>query len=131
MNCLVDTHVMLWLLEDSLRLGPRTREWIHTQTRVFVSTASLWEIAIKRDLGKLSAPEDLPELIEQSGLEWLPIGPQDAWATTQVAGLPHRDPFDRLLVTQALRNGLTLATADRALLDAPLEPAVSRHDATT
>lgn len=130
MSCLLDTHVALWLLEDSPRLGPLTRTWLNDRPRVFVSAASLGEIAIKRDLGKISAPAELPELVERSGLEWLPITPHDAWAAGSITGLPHRDPFDRLLVAQADLHSLTFATADRVLLAAELDPAVPRHDAT-
>lgn len=129
MSCLLDTHVVLWVLEDSPRLGLRTRGWLLGQPQVHVSAASLWEIAIKSDLGKITAPSDIPELVEASGLVWLPIAPGHAWATRDISGLPHRDPFDRLLVAQALQTGLTLVTADQLLLDADLNPAVPRLDA--
>jgi PIN domain nuclease of toxin-antitoxin system len=65
-----------------------------------VSTASVWEIAIKRSLGKIEVPE-LPARILDAGFSWLPVGSQHAWAVRDLP-LHHRDPFDRLLVTQAL-----------------------------
>ena len=76
-----------------------------------VSVASLWEIAIKRSLGKLDAPDDLPSTIEGEGFGWLPVGTHHAW---NVSALPshHRDPFDRLLIAQALAGGLAVITAD-------------------
>ena len=130
MTALLDTHVVLWLLDGSPRLGERTRGWLETQARVYVSSGSLWELAIKQEVGKLTAPEVLPELIERSGLEWLPIDPAHAWGIQSITGLPHRDPFDRVLLAQAHQARLTLLTADRILLGAQLAPAVEMRDAS-
>ncbi|HHV20163.1 MAG TPA: type II toxin-antitoxin system VapC family toxin [Propionibacterium sp.] len=129
MTALLDTHVVLWLLEDSPRLGGRTRDWLQRQPRVFMSSASLWEIAIKQELGKITAPVDLPDLVERSGLEWLSVTPIHTWNVRNVSGLPHRDPFDRLLLAQAHQESLTLVTADSLLLAADVVPPVSRWDA--
>ncbi|UAL30632.1 type II toxin-antitoxin system VapC family toxin [Nocardioides rotundus] len=118
---LLDTHVVLWLLEDDPRLGPEARASLTEAIAVHVSAASLWEIAIKQSVGKLTVPDDLPARVEAAGLRWLPLGADHVWATRTVEGLPHRNPFDRLLVAQALVEGLPLLTADRALLGAPLE----------
>jgi PIN domain nuclease of toxin-antitoxin system len=76
-----------------------------------ISTASLWEIAIKKALGKLEAPDDLPQRIEDLGFELLSITPEHAW---HVRTLPHyhRDPFDRLLIAQAQVEQLSIVTAD-------------------
>lgn len=81
---------------------------------VFVSAASVWEIAIKRSIGKMEAPDDLLERVEEANFEPLPVGFDHA---ERVAALPlhHRDPFDRLLVAQAQVEGATLVTVDRAL----------------
>lgn len=130
MTALLDTHVLLWMLDDSKRLGEGARRWLDGQPRVHVSVASLWELSIKRDLGKLHAPENLPELIEGSGVEWLPIEPRHVWGIGAIVGLPHRDPFDRLLLAQAHQERLTLLTADAILLAAALEPQVRMHDAS-
>lgn len=73
-------------------------------------------------------PEELPRLVEQAGLQWLPITPGHAWSTREVTGLPHRDPFDRLLVAQAREEGMPLLTADRALLAAEI-PGVTMLEA--
>lgn len=109
---LVDSHVLLWHVLDDPRLGPEPTAAIEADdAEVLVSVASLWEIAIKAGLGKLEAPDDLPERIEQLGFELLPITPEHAW---RVRTLPshHRDPFDRLLIAQAEVERLPIVTAD-------------------
>lgn len=113
---LLDTHVLLWLLADDERLGPQTRERLVTAPVVHASAASSWELAIKADLGKVTVPDDLLSLVEAAGVAWLAITPQQSWATRQLTGLQHRDPFDRLLVTQAASMRIPLVTADRVLL---------------
>lgn len=126
---LLDTHVALWLLDDSADLGARARKALLAAPALHVSTASLWEIAIKSDLGKLTVPDDLPTRVEHAGLQWLPVTPGHVWSSRSLTGLPHRDPFDRLLCAQALEERLPLVTADRALLAADLRPDVRRIDA--
>jgi PIN domain nuclease of toxin-antitoxin system len=109
---LVDTHALLWWLTDDPGLSEKAREALADPANdVLVSTASVWEIAIKRVLGKLSAPDDLPDHIVAQGFSWLPVGAEHAW---QVRDLPphHRDPFDRLLVAQALSERLPIVSAD-------------------
>ena len=110
---LLDTHVLLWWLDDAPELGPRCRELIADQrNEVFVSAATAWEISIKRALGKLEAPEDMDSIVEDEGFSKLPI----SFYHGQLAGsLPalHRDPFDRMLVAQAQAEGLILLTSDR------------------
>jgi PIN domain nuclease of toxin-antitoxin system len=114
---LVDTHALLWWLTDDPALSPPARAAIaDPATEPLVSSASVWEIAIKRSLGKLTAPDDLPARIADGGFVWLPISPQHAW---QVRDLPrhHRDPFDRILVAQALIEGVAIITTDAQLGD--------------
>ena len=109
---LVDTHALLWWLADDPSLSPAAREAIANPTsEPLVSAASVWEIAIKRSLGKLTAPDDLPDRIADEGFTWLPITAQHAW---QVRDLPihHGDPFDRILVAQAVIEGLPVVTTD-------------------
>ena len=109
---LVDTHALLWWLTDDAALSTAAREAIaDPANEPIVSTASVWEIAIKRSLGKLTAPDDLPARISAEGFEWLAVGAAHAW---RVHGLPahHRDPFDRLLVAQALTERLEIVTKD-------------------
>lgn len=81
-----------------------------------ISTANLWEIAIKSALGKLDAPDDLPQRVQELGFELLPVAPEHAW---QVRSLPHHhgDPFDRLMIAQAQLERLPIVTADAAFDD--------------
>ena len=115
MNLLLDTHVALWAIADSPRLSARAREWIESPRAViWVSAATVWEIEIKHSLGRGDMPVSGQEALDyfrQSGYRLLAIAPEHAAA---VAGLPrhHQDPFDRLLVAQALVEGLTVATRD-------------------
>ena len=126
---LLDTHVVLWLLTDDPRLGTRSRARLAAASERLVSTASLWEMAIKVDLGKLTVPADLPARIDAAGLGWLEPSAAHTWAVRDVHGLPHRDPFDRLLLAQASVERLPFLTADQVLLDAVVEPAVAMVDA--
>lgn len=114
---LLDTHVVLWLLDGSARLGGRARERITAGEVVFVSAASVWEMSIKAALGKLTLPADIGEAIDRSGLRDLPVTRRHALASG-LAALPHRDPFDAILVAQATVERLTLLTADEKLLNA-------------
>ena len=109
---LVDTHALLWWLTDDRALSRTAREALaDPANEPLVSAASVWEIAIKRSLGKLSAPEDLPERISEEGFSWLAISPAHAW---QVRELPahHHDPFDRMLIAQALTEHVPVITTD-------------------
>ena len=111
MRLLLDTHVLLWWLADDPALTRQARRLIANEPEVFASAASAWEIAIKRALGKLEAPEDLPAALDAGGIRRLPITFEHA----AVAGaLPrhHDDPFDRMLAAQAQYEGLTLLTSD-------------------
>ena len=108
---LIDAHALLWFLAgDSKRITKALRTRIEAEA-MLVSTATLWEIAIKVGLGKLEAPDDLPARVEQLGFESLPVTADHAW---QVRDLPshHRDPFDRLLIAQAQVERLPVVTAD-------------------
>ena len=109
---LLDTHVLLWWLSDDRRLGKRAREAIaDPNNEAFASAVSGWEIAIKRGLGKLDAPDDLEEHVKGQGFKPLPI---TFGHTERVGKLPrlHDDPFDRMLVAQARTEGLVLITKD-------------------
>jgi PIN domain nuclease of toxin-antitoxin system len=115
MDLLLDTQVFLWFLADSRRLTRRARDRIRQARRACVSSASIWECCIKIGLGRLDAdPAALVAGIEASGFEPLPITARHALAT---AGLPalHKDPFDRMLIAQAITEGMVLLTADRQL----------------
>ena len=115
MNLLLDTHVALWAITDSPRLPLTARELITSpKTNVWVSTASLWEIAIKHALGRGDMPisgKDAMCFFSESGYRLLPIEAEHAVA---VEDLPahHNDPFDRILVAQALVEPMRLMTHD-------------------
>ncbi|BBX28076.1 type II toxin-antitoxin system VapC family toxin [Mycolicibacterium alvei] len=114
---LLDTHVLLWLLEDNPRLGTAARERITESAAVFASAAGTWELAIKAAIGKLTLPGDFDDAIGRSGVQDLPITRRHALAS-DVTALPHKDPFDAILVAQATVERLTLLTADAKLLAA-------------
>ena len=110
MNVLLDTHVLIWWDEGS-PLSRRGRAAILDADQVFVSAASAWEVAIKAALGKLRSTRTVAQAAGEAGFTELPILFRHA---EQVARLTphHRDPFDRMLVAQALDEGLTLVTRD-------------------
>jgi PIN domain nuclease of toxin-antitoxin system len=113
-SVLLDTHVLLWWLDRPERVRRDAAEAIRDPSnRILVSAASAWEIAIKRALGRLSAPEDLEQALAEARFDHLPISVGHALAAGE---LPkhHADPFDRMLVAQATSEGLTIATRDPA-----------------
>jgi PIN domain nuclease of toxin-antitoxin system len=114
-NLLLDTHVFIWVADDDARLSANAWSMIEEANAVYVSSASIWEAAIKYQLGKLKVtPDRLLEAVAGSGFLELPISSRHAAA---VARLPpiHRDPFDRLLIAQAISEPLHFLTADEAL----------------
>ncbi len=115
MNLLLDTHVLLWWLDDSLKFTQKALKAIEDENnRVFVSTASTWEIAIKKSIGKLNAPNNLEKELKKHYFEVLPIALPHTWRTIQLP-FHHRDPFDRLLIAQAQVENLTIVTHDSKL----------------
>jgi PIN domain nuclease of toxin-antitoxin system len=109
---LLDTHALLWWLADDPSLGEEARAGISDpRSSVFVSAATVWEISIKQALGKLEAPSDLLRQIELNRFE--PLSMTVSHAYTAGALPPHHDdPFDRMLVAQAMMEGLILLTRD-------------------
>ncbi|MBY0507501.1 MAG: type II toxin-antitoxin system VapC family toxin [Bryobacteraceae bacterium] len=115
MKLLLDTHVLLWWLDDSPRLPPQMRELISDPERtVFVSTATAWEIRMKQKIGKLDLPAQFDAALDSSAFHWLPVSRAHADYTAQLP-FHHRDPFDRMLIAQAHCEGFTLLTADARL----------------
>jgi PIN domain nuclease of toxin-antitoxin system len=115
MRLLLDTHVFLWAVMGSPLLRSTARKTITSADRVYVSSASIWEVAIKAKLGKIDADaNELLAAIDASGFVELPVTGTHAAC---VADLPlhHSDPFDRLLVAQSISEPLRLMTADAAL----------------
>jgi len=112
---LLDTHAALWWLSDDARLGTRSADLIaDPSNEVLLSAAVVWEVAIKRSLGKLDAPGDFTETLLGAGARPLPIALDHANA---VADLPwhHRDPFDRLLIAQGAIEQAVLVSDDESL----------------
>ena len=117
MNLLLDTPIYLWWLIDSPALPKQAHRMVEDADQVFVSVVSVWEAGIKWRAGKLPvSPEVLVEGINQNGLITLPV---NLAHTIQLSQLPdhHRDPFDRMLVAQAMAEPMFLLTSDRALAD--------------
>jgi PIN domain nuclease of toxin-antitoxin system len=115
MRLLLDTHIFLWAIAGSARLKPAARRAIESAEQVYVSAASIWEIAIKARLGKIEVdPDELVDAIDASGFIELAVRAEHAAGVSQLA-LHHNDPFDRLLVAQAIAEPLRLVTADVAL----------------
>lgn len=118
---LLDTHVVLWWRAEPGRLSARARAAIAVADAVFVSAASVWEIEIKAGVGRIRLPEPFVLGVQRSGFVRLPVTFEHA---ARVGALPrhHADPFDRMLVAQAMEEDLVLVTADARVL---------RYDVTT
>jgi len=115
MRLLLDTHIFLWVTADDKRLSLQARRTILDASRIFVSSATIWELAIKFRLGKIRVnPEDAIREMAICGFEELPVRNGHA---AQVAKLPllHNDPFDRLLIAQAITEPMHLLTSDPQL----------------
>ena len=113
MRLLIDSHAFLWWSEASAALGATARTAIANPTsEILVSVAGLWELTIKQSLGRLSLPDDLEVMVANQGFSVLPITFDHL---RQLGSLPrrnHRDPFDRMMIAQALAEGIPIATGD-------------------
>ena len=116
MNLLLDTHVLLWWLDDNPTLSSEARAAISESTNiVFVSATVIWEIRIKQSLGKLKIPKNFREVLEIQPFEMLDITPEHAHKISSLANY-HRDPFDRMLIAQAMVERFTLITRDENIM---------------
>jgi PIN domain nuclease of toxin-antitoxin system len=114
MDLLLDSHVFLWWDANDRQLGGSVRDAIaDPKNRVFVSAATIWEVALKRALGKLAFSGVLSSAVAANGFSDLPISAEHA---ERAAMLPphHRDPFDRMLIAQSMLGGHAIVTHDRA-----------------
>ena len=132
MKLLLDTCTFLWWCEGSARIPGATRSLVSDPDHdVYVSTASAWEIALKHGLGKLPLPQRpeifVPRERERHAFLSLSI---DEPAVLQLPRLPplHQDPFDRILICQAIEHGMTLLTPDRLIAQYPVRLSWSGHD---
>lgn len=115
MNLLLDTHVALWAITDSPKLPKQARELIESpRSTVWISAATIWEIAIKHSLGRGDMPvssQDAVRYFRESGYRFLSVEPEHAAAVEALPAL-HADPFDRILVAQAITEPMRLITHD-------------------
>ncbi|MFC7546518.1 type II toxin-antitoxin system VapC family toxin [Plantactinospora sp. GCM10030261] len=114
MSLLLDTHVVIWWLVDDTTLSEDFKDQLDHEPDIYVSAATVWEVAIKQAIGKLKEPADLAERIRNSAFRELPIRSEHAIAAGRLPMI-HRDPFDRILVAQARCEGLTIATRDAGI----------------
>jgi len=114
MSLLLDTHVALWAITGDDTLGSELLDQLRHDPDIFLSPVSLWEITIKQAAGKLAGPPDLAERVRDMGFLELPVTHAHAIAAGRLP-LHHRDPFDRMLVAQAVAEGLTLVSRDLSI----------------
>jgi PIN domain nuclease of toxin-antitoxin system len=122
-SILLDTHTFIWLSEDDPNLPVSMRDMTEDTDEVFVSIASFWEISIKLTIGKLSLQADFNEIesrFTETRFQLLPISIKD---TVQLRQLPlhHKDPFDRILIAQAINHSLAIVSADVAFDAYPIQ----------
>lgn len=120
MKYLLDTHVILWWLTDPKKIAPKAHKLISDKTNeIFISSVSLWEMAIKKSIGRLILPHNLLPTITSEGFGFLSITPEDSLG---VADLPliHNDPFDRLLIIQAKLHDLVIISHDTKIAEYPV-----------
>lgn len=118
MRYLLDSHTFLWALLDRKKLSAKVSILLEDATNtVFVSSVSFWELSLKYRLGKLDltgvSPEELPTLAQESGLDVLPLLPPEAASYHLLKADWHHDPFDQMLIWQAILNNLTLLSKDK------------------
>lgn len=120
MKYLLDTHALLWVLFEDERLSWKASAAIKSlENEVYVSVVSYWEISLKYALGKLElkgiTPEELPEKVKEVGIELLGISEREASTFYKLPRRKHKDPFDRLIIWQAINRDITLISKDTAL----------------
>jgi PIN domain nuclease of toxin-antitoxin system len=115
LNLLLDTHVLIWALENNPRLSESARAAIvDGENLVFASAVSVWEISVKQAMGKLHVPDNLIKEIQIHRFTPLEINPQHAHLAGRLPAI-HKDPFDRMLIAQAILEKLTIVTRDQII----------------
>lgn len=126
MTLLIDSHVLIWMLYEPTKIGSAAADSIHAARRVAISVVSFWELALKHLKGKLPyAPEELVRGANVLNLAILELRSEHVPRLADV-NLTHSDPFDRMLVAQAMAEHAVLMTADRNLLDSGYETLAAR-----
>ena len=122
MNLVLDTHTFLWALFSDEKISTKARAVI-TDSRnvVYVSSVSFWEISLKYSLQKIKfldvMPDELPDAAVDSGMDIFPVSVSDMASFHHLPNIGHKDPFDRMLIWQAIRNQLTMVSKDRSFMD--------------
>ena len=122
MRYILDTHSFLWAIFSPAKLSRSAREAIKDrENEIAISVVTFWEVSLKYALGKLDLikvkPEDLPDVAEETGMDILQITPQEAASYHNLPRLSHKDPFDRLIIWQAIQQKMTLISGDREFKD--------------
>ncbi|TGK29740.1 type II toxin-antitoxin system VapC family toxin [Leptospira yasudae] len=117
MKYLLDTHVVLWVIASSHLLSQKARETIeNSENTIYTSSISIWEISLKYKLGKLKIsgfkPAQIPEFLETSKIEIIPLEADEASSYNSLVETHHKDPFDRMLIWQAIKRKLTIISKD-------------------
>ena len=119
---LLDTHTLLWTLFEDEKLSAKAREAIsNAENEIYVSVISYWEISLKYALGKLElegiTPDELPEKSKEIDIETMDLSEEDVITFYKLPRLKHKDPFDRLIIWQAIRRDLPLISKDKNMED--------------
>jgi PIN domain nuclease of toxin-antitoxin system len=120
MTYLLDTHYLLWAITDSKKISKKIRDLIsNPEQAIVISTVSLWEISLKSAIGKMEIsgfqPEDIPEICTKIGFEMIELSVADNCSYHHLKASHHKDPFDRMLIWQAIRNNYILVSADKEI----------------
>lgn len=115
MNLILDTHIILWWLDNNEKLPEKYFRLITDSNNIcFISSAVIWEISIKSGLGKLEIPGNFTEILQQEGFSELPVSWEHAAMVRQLP-FHHKDPFDRLIIAQTIIEDFTLLTVDKII----------------
>ena len=117
MTYLLDTHYLLWSIADSKKISLKIKALIADRSnKIMVSVISFWEISLKSSIRKLQitgfTPEELPEICSRIGFDILELSADDSCSYHRLAALHHKDPFDRMLIWQAIKNDFILLSSD-------------------
>jgi len=122
MKYLLDTHILLWILFEDEKLSEKVREVIRDpDNEIYVSTITYWEISLKYSIGKIEldeiTPEELPEKAKEIGIKTLGVSEYEASTFYKLPKIKHKDPFDRLIIWQAINRNITLISKDKEIRD--------------
>lgn len=120
MRYLLDTHIILWWLSEPDKISKKIKHVIDDRhNKIFLSSVSFWEMAIKQSLGRLTIPKNVLEVLASEGFEMLPLTPEEGLSVSDLPFI-HNDPFDRMLIIQAKMNNLVFITQDSKISEYPV-----------